>query len=195
MSEKLPLVLLAGLLCDDEVWAEVAAQLDDVAQITTLSFPDHATIESMADKTLHVAPPQFAVAGHSLGGRVAIEIVRRAPERLLGIALLNTGIHPTAAHEQESRGRLVALAATEGMAALARAWLPPMLGRQYPPNDPMLLRLSRMVVANSAESYAAFTADPSANPGDAKTATTTWKAIADILNDAADKIEAALPTT
>ncbi len=108
----------------------------------------------MADHVLRTAPARFAVAGHSMGGRIALEIVRRAPRRVAGIALLNTGVHPARAGEERSRGLLVQLARTEGMRALAAAWLPPMMGA--PPERVAVLtpRLIRMVERSTPEAFA-----------------------------------------
>lgn len=67
-----------------------------------------------------------------MGGRVALEICRRAPERVARIALFNTGYLPLAAgaageEEKLKRGALVALAQSQGMQAMLREWLPPMI--------------------------------------------------------------------
>lgn len=122
------LFMLCGLLCDEAVWADVPARLADLAQVRIVSFPGCTRIGEMAERVLDSAPPAFALAGHSMGGRVALEVWRRAPHRVTGLGLLNTGVHPTRAAEHASRGLLVHLARTQGMAALARQWLPPMMG-------------------------------------------------------------------
>jgi pimeloyl-ACP methyl ester carboxylesterase len=149
------LILLSGLLCDEEIWAEVEQILGAVANVKVLSFTGYSSIESMADHVLASAPAHFALAGHSMGGRVALEVTRRAPSRVIGLALLNTGVHGTAAHEAASRGRLVELARTEGMTALAAEWLPPMLDASRDPMDPLVGRLTRMVERNTPESFSA----------------------------------------
>jgi len=82
----------------------------------------------MAERVLAAAPPLFALAGHSMGGRVAVEIVRRAPERVQRLALLDTGYRPLPsgqAAEDERAGRyaLLAVARREGMRAMGRSWI------------------------------------------------------------------------
>jgi pimeloyl-ACP methyl ester carboxylesterase len=150
------LVLAAGLLCDETVWAPVADILAPYARsITVISFPDLDRIESMAEKLLAEAPSRFALAGHSMGGRVALEVFRRAPARVERLALLNTGIHPTRPHEAESRGALVQRGYASGMADVATAWLPPMLAGA---TDAMTIRrLQTMVSHQTAASFAAQT--------------------------------------
>ncbi len=148
------LLLLSGLLCDETVWGDNPRRLADVTDVRILSFQGFSSIFAMADHVLRTAPARFAVAGHSMGGRIALEIVRRAPRRVAGIALLNTGVHPARAGEEQSRGLLVQLARTEGMRALAAAWLPPMMGA--PPERVAVLtpRLIRMVERSTPEAFA-----------------------------------------
>src|SRR3569833_108889 len=109
----------------------------------------------MAEHVLASVQGRFAVAGHSMGGRVALEIVRRSEERVTGIALLNTGVHPPAAHEPVSRGRLVSLARSAGMTALAAEWLPPMLNQTGPVRADIQARLLAMIERYSPDSFAA----------------------------------------
>jgi pimeloyl-ACP methyl ester carboxylesterase len=126
------LVLLPGLLCDERVWRDQIQALRDVAHSTVLDWGQLDSIAAMAEHVLDTAPPQFSLAGHSMGGRVAFQVVRRAPQRVKRLALLNTGAdtRPSGpAGEQEERNRLalVEIARTQGMRAMAMKWLPPML--------------------------------------------------------------------
>ncbi len=125
---KYPLVMLSGLLCDDRAWRPVADLLSDTADCTLVSFENETSITAMARKVLDVAPPRFALAGHSMGGRVAIECWRLAPHRITGLGLFNTGVHATKPSEDDGRMSLVPKARDKGMAAMAEDWLPPMLG-------------------------------------------------------------------
>ncbi len=149
-----PLLLLCGLLCDETVWGDIPRRLVDVADVRILSFQGFTSVFAMADHVLRTAPARFAVAGHSMGGRVALELVRRAPRRVAGIALLNSGVHPARAGEAQSRGQLVQLARAEGMRALAAAWLPPMMGA--PPERVAVLmpRLIKMVERSTPDGFA-----------------------------------------
>src|SRR4029453_3106124 len=85
------LLLLPGLLCDRAVWAPILPQLDAVARCDVAEYSDASSLVAMANRALKDAPATFALAGHSMGARVALEIVRRTPERVNGLALLNTG--------------------------------------------------------------------------------------------------------
>jgi 4-hydroxy-2-oxoheptanedioate aldolase len=84
-----PLVLLPGMLGDGSAWDDVAARLWDVARPQFHRLDLDASIAEMAESVLAVAPHRFALAGHSLGAIVALEIVRRAPQRVSRLALVN----------------------------------------------------------------------------------------------------------
>ncbi len=149
------LALLCGLLCDEDIWREVIAALTTPVDIRVFSFPHFSSIADMAEHVLQTVQGPFAVAGHSMGGRVALEIVRRSSARVTGIALLNTGVHPPAPHEPATRGRLVNLARDAGMQALAAEWLPPMLNNAAPVRPDIQTRLVAMVERGSPASFAA----------------------------------------
>src|ERR1700761_419287 len=86
------LVLVPGLLCDETVWAHQVEALSDKVDCVVIDHGDLDSIEAMAHAALSMTlSPRFALAGHSMGGRVALEIVRQAPERIERLALLDTG--------------------------------------------------------------------------------------------------------
>lgn len=122
------LLLLPGLLCDEVNWAAQCADLADVADCRVPVYRTLGSIEAMAEHVLSVAPAgRFALAGHSMGGRVALEVLRRAPERVERLALLDTGFQGLAAgdagdKERAGRYQLLARARTEGMRAMGRQW-------------------------------------------------------------------------
>ncbi|MFD1033683.1 alpha/beta fold hydrolase [Sphingomonas hankookensis] len=90
MSPSMPLVLLPAMGCDGQLWARQIVDLGDMAhpELGDLTVDD--TLAKMAARVLAHAPPRFAVAGVSLGGYVALEMVRQAPERIARIALFGT---------------------------------------------------------------------------------------------------------
>jgi len=120
-------VLLPGLVCDAEVWA---SQLRALAPAPCV-VPDYGlstSLTAMAQQVLDDLPQQrLCVIGHSMGGRVALEMARLAPQRIERLALLDTGATPFPggeAGDAEQRGRfdLLALAREQGMAAMGRRW-------------------------------------------------------------------------
>lgn len=89
-----PLVMLPGLLCDERLWEDQAAALSDVARPWIADLTRDESIEAMARRVLAEAPPTFALAALSMGGYVAFEIMRQAPERVTRLALFDTHAGP-----------------------------------------------------------------------------------------------------
>lgn len=152
-SPKTPLVLLSGLLCDRFMWAAIADQLSDIADITIFSFAGFNSIGEMADQVLANSPERFTLAGHSMGGRVALEIMTKAAGRVSKLALLNTGVHPRREAEVPGRQRLLDLSITAGMAAVADTWLAPMMSPNGLANPSLMRQLKQMVLRHSAQDF------------------------------------------
>src|SRR5215470_3696477 len=122
MSSPAPrpvLILIPGLLCDENVWRSQIAALSALADVRV---SDHGTQDSLVDMARTIvagAPPRFAIAGHSMGGRVALEVFRAAPDRICGLALMDTAYAPRPAGapgeaEAAQRYALLDIARTEG---------------------------------------------------------------------------------
>jgi len=103
VADRIPLILVPGLLCTDALWQAQVDGLGDVARITvTAEHTRHTDIGAIAGAILAAAPPRFALAGLSFGGYIAFEIMRRAPHRVERLALLDT----TARADPEERRKL-----------------------------------------------------------------------------------------
>ena len=109
MTEKIPLLLLPGLLCDRRLWAPQMASLADIAEPIVADLTCDDSIEAMAQWALVAAPPRFAVAGLSMGGYVAQEIMCQAQERVTRLALLDTSARADAPEQRRRRHDLIAL--------------------------------------------------------------------------------------
>ncbi|WP_037488149.1 alpha/beta fold hydrolase [Sphingomonas phyllosphaerae] len=90
VQRTVPLVLLPAMGCDGQLWAQQVIALGDITHPELGDPTVDATLEAMAARVLAHAPPRFAVAGVSLGGYVALEMIRQAPERVERIALFGT---------------------------------------------------------------------------------------------------------
>jgi pimeloyl-ACP methyl ester carboxylesterase len=126
------LLLLPGLLCDRAVWEPLLPTLRAAAQCSIAEYNAATSIAAMAERALERAPETFALVGHSMGGRVALEIVRQSPERVERLALLDTGFKsrpggPAGNEERDRRLALLALAKEKGMLEMARVWVQPMV--------------------------------------------------------------------
>jgi pimeloyl-ACP methyl ester carboxylesterase len=147
------LVCLAGLLCDQRMWQKVAAQLENDADIEIISFAGFDDLTDMARSVLSSIEGDFALAGHSMGGRVALEIYRLAPQRVTRLALLNTGVHPKSDKEIPGRMRLIEAAKTSGTSILVTQWLIPMMSPKGLNNANLMADLTKMVKSYSVEDF------------------------------------------
>ncbi|HBH39917.1 MAG TPA: alpha/beta hydrolase, partial [Curvibacter sp.] len=107
MTMSTTLMLLPGLNCDAAVWAPQVAALKAQANCIIPAWGLRDSLTAMAQQVLDEAPTdRFSVAGHSMGGRVALEVMRLAPQRVARLALLSTGTHPLAAGEAGEKERV-----------------------------------------------------------------------------------------
>lgn len=105
------LILIPGVLCAEELWREQVRGLADLAEPTvTMAHAEAETIPEIAAAILAAAPRRFALAGLSMGGYIAFEIMRQAPERVSRVALLDTSARPDTVEQAAARKDLLALA-------------------------------------------------------------------------------------
>src|SRR3546814_13919942 len=103
MTEKTPLVLVPGLLCDAALWAHQTEHLAEIADIRIADTVRDDSVAGMAQRLLNAAPRRFALAGLSMGGYVAFEVMRQAPGRVVRLALLDTSARPDGAAKRPPR--------------------------------------------------------------------------------------------
>jgi pimeloyl-ACP methyl ester carboxylesterase len=120
------LVLLPGLLCDAALWGPQAQALDASAELFIPDLTRDASMEALARRVLEEAPfPRFSLAGLSMGGYVALEIMRQAPQRVARLALLDTRARPDSPDERERRRTLMRIAeGAKGFAPVHKRMLP-----------------------------------------------------------------------
>ena len=109
MPQRIPLLLLPGLLCDEALWRPQIEDLADIADLRVADLSQDDSGTGMARRALAAAPPEFALAGLSMGGYVAQEIMRQAPERVLRLALLDTNSRADTAEQTARRRGLIEL--------------------------------------------------------------------------------------
>ncbi len=125
------LVLLPGLLNDAALWAHQAETLSDAVDVVIPDLTRGETISEMADHVLEQTPSIFALAGLSMGGYVAMDIMRRAPERVSRLALIDTSPHPDTEDQTRRRKGFIRLSRTGRFRGVTRQLLPQLV---YPPN-------------------------------------------------------------
>jgi pimeloyl-ACP methyl ester carboxylesterase len=156
---KLVLLLLPGLMCDRTVWAGQIAALSARATCVVPEYGAVDSIAAMAQVALREAPATFALAGHSMGGRVALEIIRSAPQRVTHLALLDTGWQARPAGEvgdAEARQRqhLVDVAFASGMRAMGREWVHGMVHPERLGDESLIETILAMIERRSPEGFA-----------------------------------------
>jgi len=157
---KAPLILLPGLMCDRVVWREMLPALDADRDIDIAAYGDIDSLGGMAERVLDLAPPRFAVAGHSMGGRVALEVFRRAPARVAGLALLDTNYTPRPAgeageREERERMALLSLARAAGTRAMGEKWVQGMVHPARLGDRDLIDAILDMFARKSADAFAA----------------------------------------
>ncbi|MBQ0942024.1 alpha/beta fold hydrolase [Ideonella sp. 4Y16] len=167
------LLFLPGLLCDAEVWAAQTAAGPHAHLVVEYGLSDD--LDAMATLALQQADAAglgpLAVVGHSMGGRVAMQLWRQAPQRVRGLALMDTAWHPlptgeAGAAERAGRLRLLEIARSQGMTAMARDWVqgmvhPDRLGT--PLAEAVVAMLARRTPAHQAAQIQALLNRPDAS--------------------------------
>ena len=154
MQTPRQVVALPGLLCDEVVWLQQVTALADIASIKIIDYSWLDNLTDMAFAVLSQTDGPMDVIGHSMGGRVALELWRHAPERVRSLALLDTGVHGVSPGEAEKRQPLLNLSAKCGMTALANAWLPPMVHPDRQSDERLMGPLRDMVARSTPEQHA-----------------------------------------
>lgn len=102
-----PLVLIPGLACTAEMFAPQIAALSPHRPVTVAATREGDSMAQMAAAILRAAPPRFALGGASMGGYIAFEILRQAPERVERLALISTTARPDAPEQTVQRQNLI----------------------------------------------------------------------------------------
>lgn len=110
MDNTMPILLVPGLVCSPRIYAPVIPALWRFGPVTVANHIRDDNMGSIARRILAEAPPRFALAGHSMGGYIAFEIMRQAPQRVAKLALLNTQARPDTPEATTRRGGQIARA-------------------------------------------------------------------------------------
>lgn len=109
-----PILLVPGLLCSDEIFAPQLPALWSRGPVTIANTLAGETLAEIAAQILAHAPPTFALAGVSMGGYLAFEILRQAPERVSRLALICTSARPDTPEQAAGRRKMVSQARAVG---------------------------------------------------------------------------------
>lgn len=120
-------IFIPGLLCDSELFAAQIRDLSDLLRIEVADQGAGETIGEAAAAILAKAPPRFLLAGLSMGGYLAFEIWRQAPERVTRLAILDSGAGADSPERKEERLKQIELARKGGFAKLTAAMEPKLI--------------------------------------------------------------------
>lgn len=153
-------VFLPGLLCDRAVWEPQIAALSGRFDCVVADYGADDSLAAMARTALESAPARFSLAGHSMGGRVALEILRVAPRRVTRLALLDTGYQArpegeAGEAEARKRYRLLDIALAQGMRVMAREWLQGMVHPARLQDRPLIETILSMAARKTPGLFAA----------------------------------------
>jgi pimeloyl-ACP methyl ester carboxylesterase len=124
-TRKSPLVLIPGLLCDAQLWRHQVENLSDISDIWIADHTRSATLAGVARDVLADAPlASFALAGLSMGGYIAFEIMRQAPQRVSRLALLDTAAGAELPEQKKGRLEFIAQAERGEFSQITKALLP-----------------------------------------------------------------------
>jgi len=145
--------ILPGLLEDADAFEAVIEGLKDVATCVVADLTRANTMAGLAKEALKQAPwEKFLLAGHSMGGYVALEVMRQAPQRVTGLALLNTNARPDTPESTENRRRLMALADRD-FESVSTTLLPRLMTKEHL-EDPLLTgTIGQMALAVGKDSF------------------------------------------
>ncbi|AWK87061.1 alpha/beta fold hydrolase [Azospirillum thermophilum] len=164
-----PLVLLPGMPLDAALWDHQTRHLADVAEMRVANLSGRDSIAGMADLVLAEAPERFAVAGLSMGGYVAMEILRRAPERVTRLALLDTNARPDTPEATANRKEGIALARQGRLRQVMAAALPRLIHPDRMADRPLvesvLAQAERIGVDGYEREQTAIMTRPDSRPG------------------------------
>jgi pimeloyl-ACP methyl ester carboxylesterase len=169
LAEALPVVLVPGLLTSPRLYAEQVPALWHVGPVTIASPTRHDTVAALAGDILATAPPRFALAGLSMGGYIAFEIIRQAPDRVAKLALLDTSARPDTPEQTERRNTQIGLARSGRFAEIADLQFP-LLVHRLSQDDAGLRELVRLMAEEvGPEAFVrqqqAIIARPDSRPG------------------------------
>ncbi|MBI3503944.1 MAG: alpha/beta fold hydrolase [Proteobacteria bacterium] len=137
---RIPLVLLPGLICDRELWMAQIEGLSDIADIEVADLTQSDNFAGMAESVLARAPARFALAGLSMGGYLAFEILRRAHSRVTRLALIDTSARADTPEQMRKRKMFVSHAKRGKFKGVTPALLPNWVSPKSVARDPAIAR-------------------------------------------------------
>ena len=145
-------LFLPGLLCDEMLWRDQVMSLADVAQMSVADLTQDRDMATMAQRALAAAPGRFTLVALSMGGYVAFEIMRQAPERVISLVLLSTSAGPDDASRRAQRRAAIEALKLGRFLGVTDRMLPQLIHRSRL-GDPVAERVKAMVARVGADAF------------------------------------------
>jgi pimeloyl-ACP methyl ester carboxylesterase len=169
ITDSLPILLIPGLADSPRLYQEQLPRLFRIGPVMVADHTRDDTIAAIATRVLSHAPPRFALVGLSMGGYTALEIMRRAPERVARLALLDTSARPDAPDSSERRRLAIAAAERGEYRAVTEAQWPNLVHPSHAENLALKTAYVDMHLAVGAEAFVrqqrAIISRPDSRPG------------------------------
>ena len=146
-------LLIPGLLCTDALFAPQIAELSDVAAFMVADHQGHDRMEDIAASILNAAPEQFVIAGLSMGGYIAFEVMRQARDRVTGLVLLDTNARADRDVQQQQRQEFIDQALADGLEPVLDAFLPLMVHPSRLSEDALVGTIRKMALDTGVDAY------------------------------------------
>lgn len=130
-TDSLPTVFIPGLFCSPRVYAAQLTALWDLGPVAVADHRRDDTVAGIAARLLAAAPPRFGLVGISMGGYVAFEVLRQAPERVLRLGLLNTSARPDTPEATAKRRGQIAQAQAGQLRDVVDAMYPNLVAAEH----------------------------------------------------------------
>jgi pimeloyl-ACP methyl ester carboxylesterase len=153
MTSALPLVLVPGLLCSARLYAAQVTALWPHGQVTIADHRRDDDMAAIAARILADAPPRFALAGLSMGGYIAFAMMRRAPERIARLALLDTSARPDTPEQKAGRDKFIAMAEAGQLNDIVETLTPRFLHPDHINNETFKDVIRTMAQETGAEAF------------------------------------------
>jgi pimeloyl-ACP methyl ester carboxylesterase len=153
MGAAVPIVLIPGLLCTADLYRAQLPALEDAGPVTVADHTRDDAMAAIAQRLLATAPPSFAIVGLSMGGYIAFEVMRQAPERVARLALLDTSARPDTPEQTRSRRALLELARAGRLDEVAERLLEAFVHRDRLDDAPLCATVRAMAHTTGAEVF------------------------------------------
>ncbi|MGJ7918214.1 alpha/beta fold hydrolase [Massilia sp. LXY-6] len=138
------LLLVPGFMADETLWRDLEAPLARFAPIHHADLRHDSSIAAMAHRALDAAPASFLLIGFSMGGYVAREIARLAPERVRALVLIATSTRPDTPALRQRKGAIGKAAPSIAFSGLSRTAVASSLHPKQRDNEPLIERVRAM---------------------------------------------------